>query len=397
MEEFTKFVDNDYTFNASAKKVTLSSIVKLSAILLITNVTAGNATIYEFACPGLGGTISGTVLSLEFDTTEMSDGDELLIILQKKNGENTRLLEDIKSGINDLKNIAEQTREDQNLLLTSMEKTLASTQAEIIKVLKTTPVPFFLESARGRIEGFSSISKFGRNSDIAAGATEDIWDGSALYVFPATALITSMSQTANQAGLVGGTIEWQGLDENWNLITQKVDLDGANTTTVITFPKPFRRIFRGKVLENVVSTSPIRAHNAGETQDYAIIGTGNNQTLMAIYTVPANCTAYLHSYYGNMNPATNKDPTTMNVRLWARDNGNSYERQLKHILGLDADATSHFSHGFEPPLRFTQKTDIYIDGTTVGKAADISAGFDLQLIENSKEFGKQASFTHLTD
>ena len=42
----------------------------------------------------------------------------------------------------------------------------------------------------------------------------------------------------------------------------------------------------------------------------------------------------------------------------------------------------HFYHPFKPYVKFTQKTDIYIDGTTVGKAADISAGFDLVLIDN---------------
>ena len=29
-----------------------------------------------------------------------------------------------------------------------------------------------------------------------------------------------------------------------------------------------------------------------------------------------------------------------------------------------------------------EKSDIYIEGTTVGKAADVSAGFDLILVDN---------------
>lgn len=397
MAEFIKYVEEDYTFDASAKTVTLSAVVKLTAILLITNVTVGNTTIYEFACDGLGGSIAGTVLALDYDTTSMNNGDELLIILHKKKSEREKILEDISTKVAEMNTELGSLKENQTLLLEELGNIISATHQDIVRAVDSTKIPFFLQVARGKVDGFFSISKFGRNSDIAADSTEDIWDGSTPYSFPTTALMTSMSQTANQAALTGGTVEVQGLDENWKRIVQEVDLDGANTTTVITLPTPLIRVFRMKILENVVTTSPVRVHNVGETQDYAVIDTGNNQTLMAIYTVPANCTSYLLSYYGNMNPATNKDPSTMNIRLFARDNHNNYEAQVKHILGLDANASSHFSHKFEPPLRFTQKTDIFIDGTTVGKAADISAGFDLLLIENSKEFGQQELFAHLAD
>jgi len=36
---------------------------------------------------------------------------------------------------------------------------------------------FALQLARGQIYNHSSINKFGRNTAIANGATEDIWDG----------------------------------------------------------------------------------------------------------------------------------------------------------------------------------------------------------------------------
>ena len=242
-------------------------------------------------------------------------------------------------------------------------------------------MPYFVDIAEGNVADHHPVNKFGRNPDVPA-TFEDIWDGSAAYVFPATALITSMSQTTNQAAMAGKTIEIQGLDASWDAVTQEVALDGTNTTTAVTLTTALIRVFRMKVLADVVADSPIRVHNTGETQDYAIIDTGNNQTLMAIYTVPNGKTAYMSNYYASMNPATNKDPSSMQIRLWARDNDNTYESQLKHTKGLDADATSQFPHWFSPYTKFTQKTDIYIDGTTVGKAADISAGFDLFLVDN---------------
>jgi|TARA_Y100000310_G_scaffold331000_1_gene403759 hypothetical protein len=239
-----------------------------------------------------------------------------------------------------------------------------------------------LEIAIGNISGVAGVNKFGRNSDIASGTTEDIWDGSATYVFPATALMTSISQTADQEAMRGATIEVQGLDANWALTIQNATLNASDTTTVVTLGTALIRCFRMKVLANVIGTSPIRVHNAGETTDYAIISTGNNQTLMAIYTVPLGKTAYVIKYHANLNQTATVGPTACNVRFFVRDNANSYERQLKHILGLDPDATSHFDHFFLPYLKVGAQSDIYIDGTTAGKASDVSAGFDLILIDD---------------
>jgi hypothetical protein len=240
-----------------------------------------------------------------------------------------------------------------------------------------------LEIPAGNIAGKTSVNKFGRNSAVASGATEDIWDGSNIYTWPATALMTKLSQTTDQAAMRGETVEVQGLAAGFVATTQDVTLNASDTTTPVTLTTPLLRAFRMKVQADVVTTSPIRLHNDAESVDYAIIGTGNNQTLMALYTVAAGKTAYVTNYYGTAN-AGGGAPTTLNVRLWAKDNANSYERQLKHVMGVsgDVDAYGRFQHFFRPYARFNEKTDIYIDATTVGAAADVSAGFDLILVNN---------------
>ena len=242
---------------------------------------------------------------------------------------------------------------------------------------KITP-SWHLEAASG-LNATTGVNKFGRNTAVAIGVEEEVWDGSAAYVYPATALMTSISQTTDQAAMQGETIEIQGLDANWAAVTQNAVLNASDTTTVVTLTTPLIRCFRMKVLSSVVGDSTIRVHNAGETQDYAIISTGANQTQMAIYTVPADKIAYLTCYYAHVNPGTNLDPTSMPIRMWARDNANSYAPQLKHVVGQVSDGFQHF---FDPYLRFTEKTDIYLTAQPVGKAADVSAGFDLILADN---------------
>ena len=242
-----------------------------------------------------------------------------------------------------------------------------------------TSEPFMLQMSRGLIPGHSYINKFGRNSDVAIGVKEEIWDGSVAYTYPATALMTSMSQTADQAAMRGQRIEWQGLDANWKMVTQIALLDATLTTNVVTLDTPMIRVFRGKVLSSIVGDSPIRCHNAGESTDYAIIGIGNNQTLMAIYTVPDGHTAHMICYYAHVNPGTNLDPTSNPISLWARDNERGYAPQLKHVIGQISDGFQHF---FFPYVSFSERTDIFITAQPVGKAADVTAGFDLILVEN---------------
>lgn len=237
-----------------------------------------------------------------------------------------------------------------------------------------------LEVSKGNVNGHAAVNKFGRNTAVADGVREEIWDGSAAYVYPATALMTSISQTTDQAAMRGEIVEVQGLDANWALTKQNATLDASDTTTVVTLTTPLIRCFRMKVLADVVTTSTIRVHNAGETQDYAIISTGYNQSQMAIYTVPASKKAYLTCYYANHNPKTGNNFTSNPIELWAKDNANGYEKQLKHSLGVPEDG--HFQHIFNPYVSFTEKTDIYITSTPAGAAADISAGFDLFLVDD---------------
>lgn len=74
-----KKIIQDYIFDASAKTITASDFTKLSEIALITNVT-DNVIIYNFADLVKGGSLSGRVLTLDYDTTAMDDTDQLQII-----------------------------------------------------------------------------------------------------------------------------------------------------------------------------------------------------------------------------------------------------------------------------------------------------------------------------
>jgi|694.fasta_scaffold15820_11 hypothetical protein len=78
-----KILINNYTFNSTTKQIALTDYtsVDLEAFLLVTNVT-DNIIIYNFADPTKGGTVSGNSLTLDFDTTSMSNTDDLQIFIE---------------------------------------------------------------------------------------------------------------------------------------------------------------------------------------------------------------------------------------------------------------------------------------------------------------------------
>ena len=69
-----------YSFNPTAKTVTLGNYLTVDqkGLLLITNVT-DNIIIYNFADPTQGGTVAGNKITLQYDTSSMSSGDNLQI------------------------------------------------------------------------------------------------------------------------------------------------------------------------------------------------------------------------------------------------------------------------------------------------------------------------------
>ena len=76
----------NYTFDASAQTIVIDGNFQLRKLQLITNVTDG-VIVYNFADPNKGGTVAynstndETTITLEYDTTSMSDSDELQIFV----------------------------------------------------------------------------------------------------------------------------------------------------------------------------------------------------------------------------------------------------------------------------------------------------------------------------
>ena len=77
----SQFILENYTFNAAAKTISFDDLAapRLEGLQLITHLASG-AIIYQFNSASKGGSFAGKVLTLDYDTTGLSNGDKLQII-----------------------------------------------------------------------------------------------------------------------------------------------------------------------------------------------------------------------------------------------------------------------------------------------------------------------------
>jgi hypothetical protein len=183
-------------------------------------------------------------------------------------------------------------------------------------------------------------------------------------------------------------IEIQGLDANYNLVTQTKTLAGQAVQTLST---PLIRVFRmknigavdvvGRVYCYINGATVVTGRPSTATDLRAVIDDGNNQTLMAVYTIPAGFTGYMRDWYAATATDAPGIGTTVHViHLDAREQGSVF--QLKHKTSIISNGTSAYQHKYEEPEIFLEKTDIEMQASSSDDTASVSAGFDIVLIAN---------------
>ena len=240
--------------------------------------------------------------------------------------------------------------------------------------------------AMGTFSGIEHINKFGENVDIAAGTEEDVWNGSTPYPYPATALITHVSQKTNQAALLEGQIKVFGLDANWELTRQRVFLDDTDTTTPVALATPLIRVFRASVGAPIALTADVTVHNAANNVDYAILEVGHNQTMMAQFTVPIGYVGYMTTYYASVisDATNNKEPDYTDVHLYMRENAFGHDWQIQHELAIAKNGPG-FQHLFKPYYKFFGQTDIRVAAFCKAEPGHVHAGFDIIIVKDDRQ------------
>lgn len=247
-----------------------------------------------------------------------------------------------------------------------------------ITKLPDLPKEFFCEVSQGNIPGVSQMNKFGRNDTVAT-AGEDIWDGGGAYSFLTGAEkieLTSSGATDTSAGSGAQTVVIIGLNSAYASASETLSTNGG---TAVTSSNTYLRVFRayvataGDVGANVGRLTLTAASTATTV---AQVATANNQTLMAIYTIPAGKTGCLVQVYASVNKRTS---AIADIKLWVRPENGVF--QLKHVEAVAQSGSSILTHVFMPYKMYAAKTDIKISAVPSAADSDISAGFDIILVD----------------
>lgn len=247
--------------------------------------------------------------------------------------------------------------------------------------------PFELQVARGQIAFHKNIFKFGFNPDVDD-SLETIWAQGGLYTYLSTATtlyISSSSIADDAAGTGARTATVSGLDANYDEVSVTVDLDGQNGVQLGDASNWIR------VNRITVNTAGSGDQNAGvlyvgteaspssgvPSNKYATVAIGDNQTLMALWTVPRGYTAFLTQT--DTTVATTQNNKYATIHFVARNDGGVFQVKDKFVI---AEGLHH--QRYDIPLKFEEKTDLELRciGDSSGANISVSAGLDVVYIQN---------------
>ena len=253
-----------------------------------------------------------------------------------------------------------------------------------VNITGTTPgsgdIDFFIAVAKGDYTGYSNVSKFGRNPSVKSADYETLWDGSNLYPWPTAAEtlnVVSTDADDSSSGTGARTVEIEGLDSNWDVLTETVSMNGTTNVTTIN---SFLRVYRVRVVtagSTGVNEGTITCTNTTSSNVIAQISVDNSgfgQSLMALYTVPAGKTAYLINF--DFSSAKDNEHT---FRLLSRDNTvTDAAWNTKEFASARGGFNDFKKFAIQ---KYTEKSDLDLQAIASAASA-ASGGFELILIDN---------------
>lgn len=226
------------------------------------------------------------------------------------------------------------------------------------------PDDFGLNVARGVVKGTSHLHKFGAIPSLSNNTTATIWDGANVYPWSAFDTANTASVSSDNSNDNTKVVTVQGLDDNYEFVEEQITIPSTGSVS-------FKRINRAFISSGTTNEGEISI-DVNSTTVAAILD-DLGQTLMSVYTVPANTTLYMTKLVVSADASATifmykKFPTEEAFRI-------AHTGEL--FSGL-------YEYHFDFPLAVPATTDIDLQATSKsgGGNARITASFDALLIED---------------
>ena len=231
-----------------------------------------------------------------------------------------------------------------------------------------------LAIAKGESNGYSFVHKFGANFDIDNNSEpETVWTAGGLYPWSALNTAQVLYLLSDDAADTG-SVEIQGLDADYNPISEEIDLTGTvAVTTTNSYLRVYSMIYTGAEAGNAGTITARITSSSGTV--VAQIEEKLSQALMCIYTVPAGYTAYIMA--GDFSVQKAKDAQILfMVRPFGKQNF-----RISHV-GEVFEST--YRYDFPIPLPLPEKTDLEVRADNVEtNNTRVTSNFTMVLVKNT--------------
>jgi hypothetical protein len=247
----------------------------------------------------------------------------------------------------------------------------------------------------GEVDGTAGLNVFGRNADLDAASSEDLWEKGGDYVFPTAARIHDIKSTdpdddGNPADTGARTVYIEGLDSNHDVISEIKTLEG---TTNVPTTSSYLRVNRFLVLtagSTGTNEGTLTATAQVDGTVSAQIGAGKGQANQFIYTVPNEKKAVLMSVFWTYSRQGTEltqqeqksyvpERSPIQFKLKTRPNGQAW--RVLSVVDVDGTASSCATYTFQAPLVFDPKTDLKVEVWSPAENMVVGAAGDFFLID----------------
>jgi len=241
--------------------------------------------------------------------------------------------------------------------------------------------PFGLSVSSGDIPGINFVNKFGHNPRVERAIEEDIHTGGGDYNFltsPTTLTVVSDSANDDDGGTGTNTIKIEGLDSDWNEVSEDLIMDGLFGVTTANL---YIRINRSYALVSgsIGTNDGLITIKNGATL-ISQIEAGDGQTFQSVYTVPNGKTGFLdRMYYGVHHTTDSVGTRTADIYMIKREPGGSF-RRIQLVVAQSEAGTQSLT--WERPEKLLAKTDVKMRVESYSNHTDVLGGFHIILEDN---------------
>ena len=242
--------------------------------------------------------------------------------------------------------------------------------------------PFELQVSRNQIMAHRVVNMFGYNADVDT-AIETVWPEGGVLTRPAAALamtVSSSSADDDAAGTGARTVVIQGLDANYNEVSETVELDGQTAVTMATEMIRVNYMFVASAGSGNTAAGTIYVGTGTVTSGvpatiYNTIGLGFNASLTCSYTVPAGHTGYVVSGMFTAGQASGTQAVTGQLALINSD-------LIRRVVAISTLNNGVATYPFEYPVPVLEK--MTVEALAIGSGSNnlVSAKIQIVLIRN---------------